>query len=203
VGGRPLVPWLITLGLAVATFAGAWQLLESNEREVDGALLKSFDVPDEPRATLVDRIRASWVPGDLARLVLVLAGLALCAAGAWRAWRVEGLPVGALRRVALTLAILGASSLALGGFRARTHPRDSWSGTYVPVDHHAGQIGYEDVDGEAFPAGVLPLLLLGGVWLGLGALLGLLSLLYAPRAPREPGRIPPPRGALGGDPWHP
>lgn len=185
-GGRPLVPWLLTLGLVVATLAGAWQVLESNEREVGGGLLKTFEVPDEPRATLVDRIRASWEPGDRVRIVLVLAGLALCAAGAWRAWRVEGLPVGSLRRVALTLAILGASSLALGVFRARTHPRDLWSGTYVSVHAPAGQIGYEIAHGSAVLGGMVPLLLVGAVWLGLGILLGVLSLLYAPRPPRAP-----------------
>jgi hypothetical protein len=31
----PLVPWLLTLGLAVVTFAGAWHVLEAAAREED------------------------------------------------------------------------------------------------------------------------------------------------------------------------
>lgn len=179
-----LVPLLLAAGLLLVTFAGAWQLLEARGREFRGALLRPYSVPAEPWATLVDRIRASWEPGDRLRGALLLAGLALCLAGAWRAWRVEGLPVGSLRRVALTLAIVGTACLALGIFRARTHPDEPWSATYVTVDSHAGRI--EHVDGVEAPAGVVPMLLIGPVLLGLGALLGLLSLLYAPRAPLRP-----------------
>lgn len=184
--GRRLVPWLLTLGLAIVTFAGVWQVLESSGREDRGSLLKPDSVPSEPTATLVARIRASWEPGDRLRMALLIVGLSLCAAAAWRAWRVEGLPARTLRRVALTLAILGASSLALGLLRARTHTPGWWSGTYVS-EHDAGSgIGHEDFLGTDSPAGLLPLLTVGGVWLGLGAVLGLLSLIYARRAARAP-----------------
>jgi hypothetical protein len=192
------VPWLLTLGLVIATFAIVWQDMESGGRESSESLLLPVSVPHEPAATLVARIRASWEPGDRLRTALLFVGLSLCAAAAWRAWRVEGLPASTLRRVALTLAILGVSSLALVFFRARTHPRDSGSGTLVPVHYPERRgvgsgpvdIGFAHVHGTGVPAAMGPLRAVGEVWLALGVSLGFLSLLYARRVARVPHASP-------------
>lgn len=186
---RRIAPWLLTLGLVVTVFAWTWQHLEESGRSMGGEVLVPTGFPMEPRETLVERIHASWEPGDRLRAVLLAAGLALVAAGAWRAWRVEGLSVRVVRRIALTLGTVGASCVLLALLRARTHPREPGSWLYVPDSAGGRDIGHALACGDEAPAGLLPLSMVGGALLALALLIGLLSLLLAPRAPR-PSREP-------------
>jgi hypothetical protein len=195
VRGRRLVHWLLSLGLAVVAFAWTWQQLEEHGRESGG--LRVPDALDrQPWDTLEARIRATWEPGDRIRDALLLIGGGLLLGGAWRAWRAEGLPPATLRRVARNLAIVGSACLLLGVVRWRTQPPELTCNAYVPSDLlHDGvpgrvhAIGMEQVLESIPPAGMLPLLAVGGVLLGLALLVGVPAWLYAPRAPR-PSRDP-------------
>lgn len=194
------VTCLLACGLIVATLAWTWQHLEEQGRAPGGSLRVPDGVTWEPYATLVARIEETWVPGDRLRTLLLLVGGALCAAGGWRAWRVEGLPAATLRRAGLVVAIVGSACLAVGIALWLAQPRELTCTAYLSANFSSAAspgepdpLGYEQALGSEAPAGMAQLLLHGAVLLGLGLLLALASRLCAPRAPlrpREASRTP-------------
>jgi hypothetical protein len=176
---RRLVPWLLTIGIALITFAWVWQRLEEAGRQAGRHYLKPDSVADEPRDTLMARIRASWVPGDRLRAVLGAVGVVLGAVGAWRAWRSEGLPPRTLRRVGLSLGIVGIACLTLALFRLKTHPRDP--GAWTMVSGTETGHGSVQVDGIDAPAGVVPLFAVGAAFVALAVLSAVAARIVADR----------------------